>query len=376
MHSIKHQKIHPEKSLRSQTELPLSVKKFATQATQTDNRGIVIRSDFLETTKLLAEKTSNMKIPNAENKVQHNTKYVQSSKTKRVLLSDPPLTKHNKSSSDQGQKPIVLHQKNENIVENPENRETMKAENQEAWVTQTTKKTRIISHRPDLPDWSQNMNTSSQNEYERGSDQSVRDTYRRKKCMLIHDGTFAGFDQNKFSRQLEVHEYISPSISSMTTDTKLKEMLIKNQPECLFIHVGSRDIKLRRNLANVKHDFESMLYYLLEKTRSNICFSTVIPTANNDAYNKRVSELNETMEKMVSHAREINVNNRSCLFSYNNNSVREHNKLQMDESKLSVVGKLIMWRRLDDGLRKTLRINRKQISQHRNIRNQRTDRYE
>ena len=278
---------------------------------------------------------------------------------KRLQSSNDPEINSIQSNED----PKILRNKNEEqLIEN------QPSEIENPWTTKTSK---ILKRRHSnisvKPEVKLGEAETRSRETANNTRLQVRDTYRRKRCLLIHDGTFAGFQQNRFSSQLEVTEYYSSSIANMSEDGRIKELISKERPECIFIHVGARDIQLKRNVASIKHELESMMYYLLEKTRANICFSTIVPTSNSQELNNYGMEVNATIEKLVSHAREININNRSCLFSYNNDSMSDHNKLTPEgTSKLSVGGKLIMWKRLDDGLRKTLRLSRKKLSQDRN----------
>ena len=110
------------------------------------------------------------------------------------------------------------------------------------------------------------------------------------------------------------------------------------------------------------NDFEKIMWYLLEETETQITFSTIIPTSNSNHLNSKIEEINILIETMISNARAGNHYNQDCLFTYNNNSVKYHNKSLPDGVKLTELGQKIMWRRLNDGLRKTLRIFRHQLS--------------
>ena len=186
--------------------------------------------------------------------------------------------------------------------------------------------------------------------------------YRRKKCLFVHDSTISGFDQSKFSNEFDVRTYNSKSILFLSNDRKLKELIDKLKPECIFIHVGMQDIANNRKKKDIIRDFESIMWYLLEKTEANICFSSIIPTSNSDFLNRNINDINSSIEELVTEARAINYLHKSCLFTYNNNSVMYHNRSLPNGVHLSETGKLIMWRRLGDGFRKTLRLFRPQLS--------------
>ena len=72
----------------------------------------------------------------------------------------------------------------------------------------------------------------------KGTDQSPKITYRSKKFLLVHDSTYNDFDQSKFSNELDVHTYYSKSVMFLSKDGKLKSLINKLKPECIYIHVG------------------------------------------------------------------------------------------------------------------------------------------
>ena len=223
------------------------------------------------------------------------------------------------------------------------------------WVTQTNSrrrwpKTTFVPYNPANRSNAQSEQNTS------------RSTYRRKKCLVAHDSTFIGFRQEKFSRQLEVTQHLSPSVAMLSKDKKFKETIKQLNPECILIHVGAKDVNINRKTSDILRDFESLVYYLLENTEANICFSLIIPTTNNNEFIELARKINSEVEHLITSARAENSNNRACLFSYNNNSVQDHYRSTIDGFKLSEAGTLIMWKRLEDAIRKTLRIDRRQIS--------------
>jgi hypothetical protein len=200
---------------------------------------------------------------------------------------------------------------------------------------------------------------------------SGRATYRVKKCLFINDGSFGDFDKDKFTNEFDVHSHKTNSFRTLMRDSeKWKSLLTKAKPECVFIHLGKNDGK--RRIKDTMADVEELLWYLLENSYARVCFSTIIPT-NSDSINTSIEELNHKITELVTMARR-NPANKSCLFTYCNKSVTRHNRNLPEGVKLTEAGQNIMWKRLNDGFRKTLQIYRPQIntgtsSNHRNNNN-------
>ena len=133
-----------------------------------------------------------------------------------------------------------------------------------------------------------------------------------------------------------------------------------------------QDIVSQRSPKRIAECFDDLIWYLLENTQAQICFSLVIPTKNDDSLNKKIKEVNETLSKLITDARSANPIHKSCLFSYSNDAVEHQNIYNRgsQEIRLTDIGKLIMWTRLSDGLSKTLRLPRKQLSAAKNINRQ------
>ena len=101
---------------------------------------------------------------------------------------------------------------------------------------------------------------------------------------------------------------------------------------------------------------------MLDSTTATICLSLVVPTSNNAPLNKKINELNEELNLMVTTLRSDQENLRERLFTYNNSSVAWLNKKLPQGVLLTERGKLVMWTKLKDGLRKTLRLPRPNLN--------------
>ena len=190
-----------------------------------------------------------------------------------------------------------------------------------------------------------------------GTQQKEGKTYSRKKCLLIHDSTFENFDQDKFPKQFEVTCFQAKKACIAAKSKKLKDLIKGEQPECIYVHLGLHDI-ISGSVDSTLCSFEALRDYLTSFTNANVCFSLIVPTANDSLLNRKISEFNKELNLMVTTARSDNETLKDQLFTYNNSSVAWLNQKQTDGVHLTDRGKLVMWTKLKDGLRKTMRLPR------------------
>ena len=189
------------------------------------------------------------------------------------------------------------------------------------------------------------------------SPREKRRSFSKKKCLLIHDSTFENFDQAKFPNQFDIVCFHAKKASIAAKSKQLKDLIKDKKPECIYVHLGLHDI-ISCSVDSTLCSFEALRDYLLSSTEANICFSSIVPTANNPTLNRKINEFNKELNLMVTTARSDNETLKEQLFTYNNSSVAWLNEMQQDGVHLTERGKLVMWTKLKDGLRKTLRLPR------------------
>ena len=185
----------------------------------------------------------------------------------------------------------------------------------------------------------------------------TRRSYSKKKCLLIHDSTFEDLDQAKFPNQFDMICFYAKKASIAAKSKQLKDLIKDEKPECIYIHLGLHDI-ISSSVDSTLCSFEALRDFLLSTTKANICFSLIVPTANDPSLNKKIDEFNKELNLMITTARSDNKALKEHLFTYNNSSVAWLNEKQQDGIHLTERGKLVMWTKLKDGLRKTLRLPR------------------
>ena len=187
--------------------------------------------------------------------------------------------------------------------------------------------------------------------------QGERKSYSRKKCLLIHDSTFENFDQEKFPMQFDITCFHAKKACIAAKSKNLKDLIKAEHPECIYVHLGLHDI-ISGSVDSALCAFEALRDDLTSSTNANVCFSFIVPTANDSLLNKKISEFNNELNLMVTTARSDNETLKEHLFTYNNSSVAWLNQKQTDGVHLSEWGKMVMWTKLKDGLRKTMRLPR------------------
>ena len=209
------------------------------------------------------------------------------------------------------------------------------------------------------------MNTASTQQNNTGSiDQqaeSRRDKYRQKKCLVVHSGVFKDFQVNYFSREFDITCLERKWTKDLAQDRKLRKSIEDIKPECIFIHMGAHEVHEGKRKQETLSSLEDFLWYLIDATQARICVSTVIPTTNNEPLNEKIRELNDGIRDIVTDLRKERPDLEEHLFSYFNDSVGWQNKKLHEGFVLSDLGQKIMWKRLKDGLCKTLRLPRKQF---------------
>ena len=181
--------------------------------------------------------------------------------------------------------------------------------------------------------------------------------YRPKKCLIVHSGVFKDFQADCFSREFDISLFEAKWTKSLVKE-KLIRLIGDTQPECIFIHMGAHEVHQRERKQDILSPLEDFLWHLIDTTQARICVSTVIPTANNKSLNETIKELNDDIRDLVTELRRARPDLDEYLFSYYNDSVGWQNKEHHLGFELTEFGQKIMWKRLKDGLCKTLRIHR------------------
>ena len=186
--------------------------------------------------------------------------------------------------------------------------------------------------------------------------------YRKYSVLLIHDENFKNFDPHSFSTQFEVHQFSVTSFVDLERKHKQLNNTVKRfHPDCIYVHVGINDfMKKRSTMSGAVHDLAE---HLLRTTKAHICFSLLVPSSNDTELNDRIQLVNNELRSNITWFRNSDENSRSRIFTFANDQVRHQNVFSSNTGfDLTDKGEKMLYIRLREGLKKTLRINR--VSYH------------
>ena len=187
---------------------------------------------------------------------------------------------------------------------------------------------------------------------------SASSQHRKFTVLLIHDENFKNFAPNSFSTQFDVQQFNVTSYEDLEKRNKQLNTVVKRlQPNCIYIHVGINDfMKKRSTVSGAVHDLAE---HLLKITKAQICFSLLIPSSNDTEVNDRIRLVNNEVRSNITWFRNSDENSRSRIFTFPNDQVRHQNIFSLNTGfELTDRGEKMLYIRLREGLKKSLRINR------------------
>ena len=196
----------------------------------------------------------------------------------------------------------------------------------------------------------------SKPKYSRLSNGDLR--YRRHTALLIHDEHFEDFNPYLFNNQFNVHQFQANSFESLAKNTKLlNDTLERLVPDCIYIHTGINDVLKKK--AGVISYIEELSDHLLKSTDAQICFSLMIPSTNDSDLNEKINMINTEIVDYISWLHKNEPPSKKRIFSFTNNPLEDYNFYSTNTGfRLRDRGQKLLWLRLREGLRKTMRLPR------------------
>ena len=198
--------------------------------------------------------------------------------------------------------------------------------------------------------------TTSGEKYSRGSNGEFQ--YRCYTTLLIHDGHFDDFSPHLFNSQFNVHKLQANSYESLSNKkAQLNNILKRLRPDCIYVHTGINDVLKKK--AGVISYIEELSDHLLKSTEAQICFSLMIPSTNDSNLNEKIGMLNTEIVDYISWLHQNDSVTRKRIFSFTNDPLADYNFYSTTTGfKLRERGQKLLWLRLREGLRKTMRLPR------------------
>ena len=182
--------------------------------------------------------------------------------------------------------------------------------------------------------------------------------HRRRHTLLIHDSHHSQFEENKFPRQLEIVKHKAGSMKMLENNGKLENIIKRNRPECVFVHLGFNDLTNHQDPNTLLDRYEKLIWYLLEESDVSILMSTIIPTKGNRILNAKIDMVNDHLIRLIDDIRYAKPFARTRLFSYKNASLGLPNLYNNDGVHLNEHGTKKLMINLKEGIKKALRIPR------------------
>ena len=165
-------------------------------------------------------------------------------------------------------------------------------------------------------------------------------------------------------------------ISLQREFNKFLDVVEKANPDCIYIHLGINDILNGTKGKDLAQYYYDLADFLLNRFRSAICFSLLIPTKNDENLNAKIRFVNWEITNVVSFMRDnAHGNDRNRVFTYDNHRIGVHCTFTRNRDRKPLLndrGYAMLWMRLAEGIKKALRMPRpsytnKSLSNHRSI---------
>jgi hypothetical protein len=187
--------------------------------------------------------------------------------------------------------------------------------------------------------------------------------YKKLYAIILHDGTHRNFDQSNFDTKFRLETYETKGLMGLKKDNGgLAKLIKKVNPDCIYVHLGMNDLLEKRDDKTISTHYYDLAEHLLASYRANVCFSLIIPTHNNEMLKARIKSVNNDVIDMVSYLRSTKHEFRNRLFTFENNRIGDHSTYIQGSQQFSTRGKKMIWMRLNEGLKKTLRLPRPSYS--------------
>ena len=190
---------------------------------------------------------------------------------------------------------------------------------------------------------------------------STTSRFATRKCLIIHDPYFRGFDENKFSRWFDVTTAGFESLKHVVTSKTLPSKVKAINPEVVFLHVGQADLLDKESGNKVLQEFKKLIKNILTHTPVKLCVSQMIPTGKIPQVDSVIKQVNKELSNHISKLRTEDTELRKRVFTCNNDSLGSCITQSVGkhgiELSLNDRGQRKLWLNLRDGLNRSLSLN-------------------
>ena len=179
----------------------------------------------------------------------------------------------------------------------------------------------------------------------------------KRKCLIVHDSFLNNFDSNKFSSWFDVKTAHHKSLGALKTDGSLTDIVCTSNPEVTFIHLGTGDLLQGTDPTRLINTFKEIIYETLEKTKTKLCISLMIPITGCQTLNENISEANNALSLYISELRNCE-KYQQRIYTTNNNSLGYFICKDLSSKGIGITlterGQSKLWLRLRDSLNRAL----------------------
>ena len=190
---------------------------------------------------------------------------------------------------------------------------------------------------------------------------STTSRFATRKCLIIHDPYFRGFDESKFSRWFDVTTAGFESLKHVVTSKTLPSKVKAINPEVVFLHVGQADLLDKESGNKVLQEFKKLIKNILTHTPVKLCVSQMIPTGKIPQVDSVIKQVNKELSNHISKLRTEDTELRKRVFTCNNDSLGSCITQSVGkhgiELSLNDRGQRKLWLNLRDGLNRSLSLN-------------------
>ena len=136
------------------------------------------------------------------------------------------------------------------------------------------------------------------------------------RAVLIYDNHFNNFRNGFFTRNFDVETIKIGRASDKATITKAKNREKLDRCEVVFLHVGSKDVKLKKDTKSILDTVNSLVLEVLKITKAQVCVSTPIRDTSSTKLEALESNLYDLCDRANSYRDRLTIANLYTIGSF------------------------------------------------------------
>ena len=142
------------------------------------------------------------------------------------------------------------------------------------------------------------------------------------RAVLIYDNHFNTFRNDFFTRNFDVETIKIGSASDKVTITEAKNREKLDRCEMVFLHVGSKDVELKKDTKSILDAVNSLILEVLKITKAQVCVSTPIRDTSSTKLEALESNLYELCDRANDYRDRLTIANLYTIGSFLRNNTK------------------------------------------------------